>query len=115
MQVVVHAQQDYQWSRTNHISRQIFPEHTCLQVTTALLLDPRTAQVVSHTDTWDDKSFKLPMAWRRLNNFSTNLVYRCLGWRSALLRAEQKCAEAEAGSSDQGSGAKKGSTLGTLG
>ena len=31
---------------------QIFPEESCREATTTLLIDPRTGQVVRHEDSW---------------------------------------------------------------
>ncbi|PRW60839.1 hypothetical protein C2E21_0880 [Chlorella sorokiniana] len=70
---------------------QIFPEHSCREATTTLLLDPRTGQVVQHEDYWQHHPpVRLPMAWRRLNCLCVTAVHRLLGWGRELREAEAR-------------------------
>ncbi|KAL4428701.1 hypothetical protein ABPG77_009807 [Micractinium sp. CCAP 211/92] len=101
LEVFVHSRQEFEFARTKYISQQVLPESQCMETTTRLLLDPRTGQVVRHEDSWENKpaAIVLPMAWRRLNAFCQNGVYRLLGWGRVLQAAE---AHAARGSWDEG-------------
>ncbi|KAI7845114.1 hypothetical protein COHA_001319 [Chlorella ohadii] len=91
LQVTVQSHQCYQFSRNNHISQQIFPEQSCREATTALLVDPRTGQVLRHEDYWQHHPpVRLPMAWRRLNCLCVTAVHRLLGWGRELREAEAR-------------------------